>query len=134
MSGGLPRPQGHPLGSCGVVNMAMVLAIAMGDMGTVTNYELRGSCVLGDINGQHTRSWWMPDVAGSTIGTIAPSCVSIRPWSLDRSWTVARSGIDAHHESPDGRRHGIDGPLIVLWDMIRTGGRGVHKPSRKRGC
>ena len=53
-SGGLTRPQGDPLGSCGEY-MAMVWAIAMGDMGT--GYELRkkGSCVLGDI--QHTMSW-----------------------------------------------------------------------------
>ena len=29
MSGGLPRPQGHPLGSCGE-DMAMVLAITNG--------------------------------------------------------------------------------------------------------
>jgi hypothetical protein len=53
MSGGLPRPQGHPLGSWGE-SMVMVWAIAMGD-----------------------------------------TCV--HPAMLTRS--VARSGIDAHHES-----------------------------------
>ena len=45
MSGGLTRPQGHPLGSWGEY-MAMVGAIAMGDMGTVTNYELRKKGVM----------------------------------------------------------------------------------------
>ena len=65
MSGGLTRPQGHPLGSCGT-DMAMVWP-SDGDMGTITNTK-RDHVSWVTSTGQHKRSWWVPDVAGSTIG------------------------------------------------------------------
>ena len=54
-------------------------------------------------------------------------CVYIRPWSLDRSRSQDRASMPtmSHRQ---GRRHGIDSPLIVIWDMIRTGGRVSTNP------
>ena len=69
------------------------VAIAMGDMGTVTNYEKRGSCVLGDINGSAHAVMVGARCGGSHDRQGSTSCVYIRPWSLDRLRSQDRASM-----------------------------------------
>ena len=82
----------------------MVLAIAMGDMGTVTNDEKRGHVSWVTSTGQHKLSWGVPDVAGRTIGKRAPSC-GVHPAMVTRS-----VGRKIGHRCP---------PWVadMIWDM-----------------
>ena len=68
---------------------------------------------------------WDYDMGMSSESTFL--CVYIRPWSLDRSRSQDRASMPTMSHI-QGRRHGIDSPLIVIWDMIRTGGRVSTNP------
>ena len=116
VSGGLPRPQGHLRGS--LARHGHGVGYRMGDRGTVTQLRKKGvrvsswpvqlSISLGDWTGG-TTTWAM--TCRSAFLCVHPAMVTRSvavagsrgiAGSVARSVAVARSGIDAHHESQTG--------------------------------